>query len=43
MEFTTSDRNYHEKSTVCYICNNNKAFFREADSKVRDHDHLTGR
>ena len=50
VEFTTTDQENHKKSTVCYICNNNRGLkgkegkvFSDYDPKVRDHDHLTGR
>ena len=50
MEFTARDQENHKKSTVCYICNNNRGLkgkeekvFSDYDPKVRDHDHLTGR
>ena len=49
MIFNEENRQDFERSTVCFICNNDKGVkgkkekpFTESDPKVRDHDHLTG-
>ena len=50
MEFNEKEKRYHEKTDVCYICNNGKGIkrkpetpFTSSDPKFRDHDHLTGK